>query len=277
MAGVQEKVIDMSKGVDRLLRGQHDREHDTILEWLTPVDYAPQQNDYLRRRQLGTGQYLLDSAEYLAWLHTENQTLFCPGIPGAGKTIITAIAVEDLNKRFQKNQNIGIAYIYCNFHRKDEQKAEDLLASLLKQLSQGRPSLPDCVKALYDNRKDERTRPPFIEISEALHSVTATYSRVFIIIDALDECQVSDGCRTKLISEVFSLQAKCGANIFATSRMSDEIAKMFDKAVSFKIHARDEDVRTYLNGQMPHLQSDILDDDMREMIATEILNATDGM
>jgi hypothetical protein len=35
-----------------------------ILDWLTPINYDPQQSDYLKRRQPGTGQWLLDSAEY---------------------------------------------------------------------------------------------------------------------------------------------------------------------------------------------------------------------
>ena len=34
---------------------QDDKEHREILDWLTPVDYGPQQSDYIKRRQLGTG------------------------------------------------------------------------------------------------------------------------------------------------------------------------------------------------------------------------------
>ena len=57
------------------------------------------------------------------WLDTDKQTLFCPGIPGAGKTIITAVVVNDLATRFADDLDIGIAYIYCDFRRRDEQKA----------------------------------------------------------------------------------------------------------------------------------------------------------
>jgi hypothetical protein len=61
MAGVQKEIEVMSIGFNKLIREQ---EHETILEWLTPIDYAQQQSDYLRRRQSGTGQWFLDSAEY---------------------------------------------------------------------------------------------------------------------------------------------------------------------------------------------------------------------
>lgn len=94
--------------------------------------------------------------------------LFCPGIPGAGKTILTSIVVDHLYTKFQKDTDIGIAYLYCNFRRQDEQKAKELLASLLKQLAQGLPSLPESVKSLYDSHKDKRIEPTFNEISGAL-------------------------------------------------------------------------------------------------------------
>jgi hypothetical protein len=160
--------------------------HQAVLDWLTPIDNAAQQQDLIGRRQAGTGQWLLNSDEFQTWLNTEKQTLFCPGIPGAGKTILTAI--NDLTKRFQNNPGTGVAYLYCNFRRKDEQKAQDLLISILKQLSEEQSSLLDSVKSLYDKHKEKRTRLSLDEISRTLQSVSGTYSRVIIIVDALDEC-----------------------------------------------------------------------------------------
>ncbi|RYP04866.1 hypothetical protein DL764_004189 [Monosporascus ibericus] len=125
-------------------------EQDAILHWLTPVDYAPQQSDFINRRQVGTGQWLLDSPEFQVWVQTEKRTLFCHGIPGAGKTILTSIVVDELMARFGNDKGTGMACIYCNFRRQDEQKAEDLFASLLKQLAQGRSFLPDSVKCLHN-------------------------------------------------------------------------------------------------------------------------------
>lgn len=203
--------------------------------------------------------------------------MFCPGIPGAGKTVLTAIVIDDLYTRFQNDTNIGIAYLYCNFQRHSEQRLEDLLSSLLRQLVQQQCSIPDGVRALYEKHKGKRTRPVLDEIVKELHSVTAMYSRIFILIDALDECQATDGCRTNLLSEIFNLQAKSGANIFATSRINDEIAKLFDRSICLEIRATNEDVKIYLKGQMQRLQSDILDKDIQQMIESEIIRAVDGM
>ena len=186
--------------------------------------------------------------------------------------------IDDLNTRFRNDPSIGIAYIYCSFRRRDEQKAEDLLTNLLKQLSQERSSLPDSVKALYNYHQKKRTRPSFDDISRALQSVASMYSRVFIVVDALDECQVSDGCRSRLLSEVFNLQTKAGANVFATSRFIPEITEKFKGSTTLKIRARDEDVRSYLDGHMIPLPSFVRDDpNLREEIKTKIVGAVEGM
>jgi Cdc6-like AAA superfamily ATPase len=249
-----------------------------VLNWLTPVDYGSQQTDYIRRRQPGTGQWLLDSTEYQTWLKTGKQTLFCPGIPGAGKTILTSIVIDDLTTKFKNDEDVGVAYLYCNFRRQNEQNAEDLLASLLKQLSQRRSFLPDYVKKLYDDHKKNETRPSFDEISRVLQSVVALYSRAFIIVDALDECKESNGCRTRLLSEIFSLQAMKGANLFATSRFIPEITEKFGGSLSLEVHAIDEDVERWMDGHMSQLPSFVKgNQDLQQEIKTEIVKAIDGM
>jgi Cdc6-like AAA superfamily ATPase len=248
-----------------------------VLNWLTPIEYAHQQNDNFKRRQPGTGQWLLDSAEFQTWLNNGKQTLFCPGIPGAGKTIMASIVINHLWTTFQNNATIGVAYLYFNFQRQHEQRLDDLLLCLLKQLVQEQSSLPDSVRVLYDHCKNKQTRPSSEKISIALQSVTGTYSRVFIIVDALDESQTIGGCRVKFLSEIFNLQAKTGANLFTTSRINGEIAKLFDSSLSLEIRASKEDTETYLNRQMPFLQPDILNDGIRDMIRREIVQAVDGM
>lgn len=193
-----------------------------------------------------------------------------------GKTIFTSIVIDDLTTRFHDNPDIGIAYIYCNFRRWDEQKAGDLLASLLKQLSQGRSSLPAHVKALYEKHKDKRTRPSFDEISGALHWVSAMYSKVIIIVDALDECQPSDGCQ--LLSHIFSLQADNAVSFFATSRPIPDIEGYFKECLRLEIIASDEDVRRYVHGHMSHLPKFVCNrPDIQEEIEAEIAGAVEGM
>lgn len=264
--------------VERVRRTLDRKDDLEIFNWFTPVDYGPQQSDLFNSRQLETGQWFLDSAQYQTWLNKNKQTLFCPGIPGAGKTILTSIVVDNLCNRFHNISTVGIAYIYCNFRRKDEQKINDLLASLLKQLAQNQASLPGSVKDLYDRHKAKQTRPSLDEILEVLQSITATYSRTFIIVDALDECQTSDSCRSRLLSIIFNLQTKTETNFFATSRPNLYIESEFTGCVSLEILASDEDVRRYLDGHISQLPKFVSKrTDLQEEIKTEIVAAVEGM
>jgi hypothetical protein len=259
------------------MRSELNRKEDLeILDWLTLINYGPQQSDLINRRQPGTGQWLLDSEVFQTWLNTAKQTLFCPGIPRAGKTILTSIVVEELTIRFFKDPTIGIAYIYCNFQRQDEQKIDDLLASLLKQLAESQSSLPSTVKDLYDRHKTKRTRPSLDELSGSLQSVTDFYSRVFIIVDALDECEKE--CRTRLLSKIFRLQEGQKLNFLATSRFIEEITAMFKGSNSLPIIATEKDVQTYLAGQIGRLPSFAqTSSDLQIKIKAVIAEAANGM
>lgn len=269
----------LSRDIQVLGQGQTNKNNQAILNWLTPVDYATQHNDFINRRQPGTGQWLLDSATFQAWPSKDKHTLFCPGIPGAGKTIITAIVIDYFRSMFQDDQSTGIAYIYCNFRQQDKQKTEDLLASLLKQLSHGQPSLPGSVRDLYDRHKKDQTRPSINEISSTVDSVVAAYSKIFIIVDALDECH-DDQCRTEFLSRVFDLQRRSGAKFFATSRHVPNITEEFKKRTSLELEilATDDDVREYIHNRLDRLPSFVNHrPTLQEEVKTEIAKAVEGM
>ena len=268
--------------VERLHERQDTREQDeearSILDWLTLIDYDADQNDFLSRRQEGTGKWLLESTAFQSWLKANKQTLFCPGIPGAGKTIQTSIVIDDLRTRFQANESVGIAFLYCNFKRSHEQKLDNLLSSLLRQLAQGRPVIPDAVKSLFLQHQRGRTRPTIDEILQALRSVISGISNAFIVIDALDECQVKEECRAKFITELSNLSSKYGANVLATSRLIPEIIDGFEGAMTLEIRASGDDVRRYVESHLSRLPKCVAKSpDLQEKIKAVIVNAVDGM
>ncbi|KAL7923824.1 nucleoside phosphorylase domain-containing protein [Trichoderma austrokoningii] len=143
------------------------------MDSIKAVDYTLQQKDNFVKRQPGTGQWLLSSDTYRAWVDTSQQTLFCPGIPGAGKTLLTSIVINDLFEKFNKDATVGIAHIYFNFRRHDEQ---NLLDSCLPQSC---PSLDDTKRLLQ--------------------KITASYSRG------------ANGCRAGFLAEIFLLQESAKA------------------------------------------------------------------
>ncbi|KAJ6437571.1 hypothetical protein O9K51_09777 [Purpureocillium lavendulum] len=273
-----QEMSATSRKADRIIQYHHTQEQREILDWLTPVDYGLQQSDYLARRQPGTGQWLLESNEFQGWLAATGQTLFCPGIPGAGKTILTSVVIDDLESRFRSEPNSGLAYIYCNFQRQEEQSLDHLLASIVKQLAERQPSVLSNIKAVYERHELSRTKPSLEDITRLLHSVAAVYSRIFIVVDALDECQASGRCRLRFLSELSELQKRHDSNIFATSRFIPEIVGHFKIGVSREIRASANDVATYLQSHIQGLPSVVQQSrELQEDIATGILQAVDGM
>lgn len=73
--------------IERQDQQQGQQQRQEVLEWLTALDPAAQQSDFIHRRQAGTGQWLIDSPQYSHWRATQGEVLLCHGIPGAGKNI----------------------------------------------------------------------------------------------------------------------------------------------------------------------------------------------
>lgn len=269
---------DVEQSTRRQEQQEQQQNRKSALEWLGSTDYTAIHHDHIRRRQEGTGQWLLDCAEFQGWFASEEQTLFCVGIPGAGKTILSTIVVDYLTTKSCKDLSIGVAYVYCNFRRQDEQNAINLLTSLLGQLTQGLPDLPDSVKVSYEQHEHQKSSPSLSEISSLLESVAALYSEVFIVIDALDECKASAECRSSFLASLFSFQNITGAKLFATSRPNMDIEKKFTNCLKREIIAADEDIKTYISGNILKLPTFISRrPELIEDIKTKVSGSAKGM
>jgi GTPase SAR1 family protein len=282
LSSVEVLQTGTQDGINRLHEHQSSREaseeRKAILDWLTPINYASQQYGFFNKRQSGTGQWVLESDVYQAWSKAEKQTLLCLGGPGVGKTILTSIMVDDIYERYREDPTVAVAYLYCDFGRQDEQTVDNLTASLLRQLAEGQSPLSKTMKDLYSKHEKKQTRPPLEDISEALQTVAASYSRVFILVDALDECQARTGCQTRFLLEIFGLQEKCNVNLLSTSRFTPEITWMFKGSETLEIRANSKDVRKYLDGRMFQLPDFVGHNrELQEEIKTMIVQSADGM
>jgi len=251
--------------------------HQKVVEWLSPTNVPAQQHDIISRRQEGTAQWFLNSVEFRGWLQGTDKTLFCPGIPGAGKTMMAAVAIEHLC-RTTHSTDIGIAYLFCSYKAQVDQTAPNLFAAILKQLVQSRPDIADPVTSIHNHHSKRQTKPSLDELTQALLFVCSSYSTVFIVVDALDECSSQDGVRRQLIDRLRSLQASRNVRLLFTSRFILEVTEEFQSSPSLEVRASEGDVKRYVAGQMSRLPNCIQrDDGLKNEVQDRIVEAVDGM
>lgn len=258
----------------KIVRYVNEQEHKDILKWLSDDDYNYHKNyqsHLVRNRQPGTRKWLLGSDEWKSWLKSAGQTLYCPGIPGSGKTFTTAMVIENIGS-MSEDHGWVFAYVFCNYQRHRENMCEILLRSLLRMVLEQTQEISDEIQ-----RWPTRTKEISIdEIIEHLRLSIKGCSRVFFMVDALDELDVFQD----LVSYLFDLQKAVGVNLYFTSRKIPHIRMLFDKTMIVPIKATEHDVGVYLEYQMkkPKVPSFVRSNQaLQEEIKKTVVNAVGEM
>lgn len=250
--------------------------HDTAMNWLSQDDYSTQQHDIVSRRHKDTGQWFLNSPKVKNWLEGSEKTLFCQGIPGAGKTMMVAIMVDHLDQTI-RGDDISVAYLYCNYRTRATHTTLGMLSSLLKQLTEMRPELAGPVTQLYDRHYKRKSRPSLDDVSEALASVCSKSSTSFFLVDALDEC-TDVAARNQLLERLSELQVKQDVRLLLTSRPIPDIMQRFQSKPMIEIRAKEGDLRQYVAGQTIRLPNCIQrDEELQNAVQRGIAKSADGM
>ncbi|CAG9988827.1 unnamed protein product [Clonostachys byssicola] len=275
---IKEQVSSVSGATDQINKHNQSQNRLQILNWITPLEYNAQQSDFFERSCPGTGVWFLKSEEYRTWMSTAGQTLYCPGNQGVGKTILASIIINDLFLRSVDDKSIGLAYIYCSYLQPQEQKPADHMACVLKQLAARSSCLPMPVIELYNRHKTEKTRATLQELLDTLVCVAKMFSRIFIVIDALDEYPITDGGRSKFLSALLALQSQTSANLLMTSRNYAVIKRRMEGSRTVEIHANDMDLRRYLQERIAHGESKILQrPGFQEKVAEGVIKSVNGV
>jgi Cdc6-like AAA superfamily ATPase len=158
-----------------------------MLPWICAIDPSERQSKVFNMRREGTGKWFLESEQFLLWIASEKEkTLLCTGAPGAGKTVLTSIVIDHLEKKFSNDDSVAITYIYFDFRQRLE--FSDLISSLLRQLLQGNPGLCGKISDLHSRRQQNPSHLSEEEVQKELELVISQCSEVFFLIGALDEC-----------------------------------------------------------------------------------------
>jgi ankyrin repeat domain-containing protein 50 len=137
--------------------------------------------------------------------------------------------------------------------------------------------VPDEVRTLYKHHNEQETRPSLTDYSKLLQLIITGFSKVFLIIDALDECNESD--RSGLITEIRKLPPSL--HLWCTSRHLLDIEQMFNHSPKLEIRASNTDVERYLEDyieQNRRLKKHVSSDpSLRDVITKTIVKKVNGM
>ncbi|KAJ6524804.1 hypothetical protein B0H19DRAFT_1042750, partial [Mycena capillaripes] len=223
---------------------------DIILNWLSPINFFLQQADISQRREKGTGEWLLADPLFKQWESGSGRTLWCCGIPGAGKTVLASMVVNHLSATFKNNKDIGVACIYLNHKEAANQTPPKLLAGLWRQLVHGR-NVGSVARELYQQHQEKGTAPCLEEVINILRSSLKEFSKVFVIIDAMDEYPNESPTFQREILLQHLVEMGINVSLMITSRpnISPE-PSFFPNLEILHIQAAPEDIQRYINAQI---------------------------
>ena len=192
--------------------------------------------------------------------------------------MLAAIAIEHLDDIFGSQQDVGVAYIYCDYKIGNEQGLLNLLASLLKQLLIQKSSIPEHIQELYRQHSDraESPRPSLKKVFESLQSRVASFSQVYIIVDALDELQQGDQVLQAFLSRLSKVKAKRFVKYMLTSRVVPRVTDYIQSDLRLEIRASKQDVMRYIDARMSELPKFVSKKpDLQKTIKEVIVTAVD--
>jgi Cdc6-like AAA superfamily ATPase len=145
------------------------------------------------RRVGHTCEWLLKREEYSAWNDkSESQLLRLVGSPGIGKTMMSIFLVNELKRKVESTSNTIFAYFFCDYKDKDRNTPTAILRSVIQQLLLQRSTLFEHIQSEFE-RQGSDLFLNFHALWRILESILRDRcaGEIFILIDALDECESS--------------------------------------------------------------------------------------
>ena len=273
---LEEPAQRIDLGVKAFLQSFDTNRRTKILQWISAVPYEGNHDTASMGHTSGTGEWLLQHDTYMEWRTSDTcNILWLHGIrkrpnssshiamrvtlmalpAGAGKIKLVSTVVRSLRRDLGEGpQGEELAYFYCDRNQPDRQSHEQILRSFVRQLSTHRESdmNPSCIDKCYAEKENLGFALPsitFQECSALVRELVRAYTKVTLVLDALDECDRST--RHILINEIDKLvsdSASCSIKVFISSRPDKDIKHRFQAGPNVCISATDNgaDIKKFI-------------------------------
>lgn len=182
-------------------------------------------------------------------------------------------AVIDTLKKESGGEKAAVIYWYFEYGY--DHHPDMVRTSFLRQLVENLTALPVAIKELWEHNKGTKYRPDEAALMRAIGDLLGEWKRVFVVMDALDEC--SHSYLTDILKTIDELQVM-GARIFITSRQTEHPRGQSSKWVPIEIKAHHDDLRHLVDHRVQHNCSKVtVPDELREKIVQTLVSKTHGM
>ncbi|KAG6999753.1 Vegetative incompatibility protein HET-E-1 [Fusarium oxysporum f. sp. conglutinans] len=232
-----------------------------------------------------TCEWILKREEFSAWGANDNsQLLRLIGSPGIGKTMMSTFLIEVLKGKVEKSPDKMFAYFLCDYRYPEQRSPTAILRSLIWQLLLQRNGLFQHMRPDFEKHKDSRLFECLFDNFSALWRIFQDMlqdehaGEVFILIDALDECDKSTRkALLRCTRELFQASPKSAGNFKFLVTCRPEIGDIeFEPdgiGVPLKMDSREvnTDLSDYINLKCEDLAqrkeySQILKEDVKEAL-----------
>ncbi|KAF9064033.1 hypothetical protein BDP27DRAFT_1405515 [Rhodocollybia butyracea] len=155
-----------------------------IRDWLKAPDPSTNFVAAYNNKTPDTGNWILAHTEYVKWCQREAGILWIQGKVGSGKTFLSTTIINEL----QANSALLCCYYYFDNRDNSKTNAQGLVQSLLLQMAASSKRIHPALHELYTRCKHGIMKPTIEEIRATLAVVSRDIGPVFLVLDAMDEC-----------------------------------------------------------------------------------------
>ncbi|KAL8920307.1 MAG: hypothetical protein Q9172_004567 [Xanthocarpia lactea] len=114
-----------------------------ILDALRATDPEQDMKDSMAGRPASQASWVLENEIYVQWKTMQaSQLLWIHGDPGKGQAVVASALVQEL-EQYAKQDNVFVAYFFCDEKEKNRRKAIDILKLLIRQMIRETSSLTE--------------------------------------------------------------------------------------------------------------------------------------
>ena len=229
IADLSDKVLNLQTEQTTL---KADKQRQSIHCWLSAPDPYSNHNAARKKHQASTGAWIVSGDQFSKW----------KAHPG--------FRYYDLkNASLLFSQILKQMIFYFDFNDARKQRPEDLLRSLITQLSTQSIKTPEALVKLHSHRQNGPTTDDF---SSTLRQMLDNFNQVFFILDALDECTERYEL-LGLIGDFVEWKAE-KLHLLATSRREPGITEVLESLttcqISIQNHIVDADIQIYVRNRL---------------------------